>query len=121
MSSFGSFTSILHASAATQMRGGRSNSAINQAVVPPRLAHATRVVETLSAAPGPPPVDLRDARHPVACALEARRGVAARERSGRPGFGNAVSLRVQPQLVLTLREALARASGIKLAFVYGAA
>src|SRR5262249_57812025 len=30
------------------------------------------------------------------------------------------SLRVQPQLVLTLREALARAPGIKLAFVYGA-
>jgi predicted nucleotidyltransferase len=34
-------------------------------------------------------------------------------------FSNAVSLRVQPQLVLTLREALARAPGIKAAFVYG--
>src|SRR5262249_10819422 len=37
------------------------------------------------------------------------------------GLSDAVSLRVQPQLVLALRAALARAPGIKTAFVYGSA
>jgi hypothetical protein len=45
----------------------------------------------------------------------------ARERNGRPAFTTAVSLRVQPQLVLALRAALVRAPGIKAAFVYGSA
>jgi|ERR1043166_6496114 predicted nucleotidyltransferase len=49
-----------------------------------------------------------------------RRGLA-RDRNGRPSFSSAVSLRVQPRLVLALREALVRVRGLKAAFVYGAA
>jgi predicted nucleotidyltransferase len=93
--------------------------AINRAAVRRRLALAARVLDRLRAGLGPSPAELRDAPYLEASVIDRSPGGDGRERDGRPGFSNAVSLRVQPQLVLTLREALARAPGIKAAFVYG--
>jgi predicted nucleotidyltransferase len=53
--------------------------------------------------------------------IDFLRGAESRERKPGSGFTDAVSLRVQPELVLALRGALARAPGIKTAFVYGSA
>lgn len=92
---------------------------VNCAAVRRRLALAGRVVDPLRAGIGPSPAELRDAPCLKAWVIECSSGGDARDQDGRPGFSNAVSLRVQPRLVLTLREALARAPGIKAAFVYG--
>jgi predicted nucleotidyltransferase len=92
---------------------------VNHAAVRRRLALAGRVVDRLRAGLGPSPAELRDAPYLEAWVIEPSPGADAREHEGRPHFSNAVSLRFQPQLVLTLREALARARGIKAAFVYG--
>ncbi len=58
------------------------------------------------------------------CDLEARliefsRGANAPEPNGSPALSNAVSLRVEPELVLALQQALALAPGVKAAFVHG--
>ncbi|HML12323.1 MAG TPA: hypothetical protein VK456_03395, partial [Xanthobacteraceae bacterium] len=79
----------------------------NGAVVGRPVALADRVADRPRDGVDPSRGELRDAPY-----VEA-----SRERNGRA----AVSLRVQPQLVLALREALARAPGIKAAFVYGSA
>jgi predicted nucleotidyltransferase len=94
---------------------------VNRAAVRRRLALAGRVPDRLRAGLGPSQAGLRDAPYLGACVTEPSPGADAREHDGRPGFSTAVSLRVQPRLVLTLREALARAPGIKAAFVYGRA
>jgi predicted nucleotidyltransferase len=70
---------------------------------------------------GPAPVNLREALYREAWVAERRRAAQAREPDPRPDSRNAVSLQVEPQLVLILREALARARGIQAAFVYGPA
>jgi predicted nucleotidyltransferase len=93
---------------------------VNRAAVRRRVALAGRV-DRQCAGLGPSPVELRDAPYLEAWVSERSSRADARDQDGRPGFGNAVSLRVQPQLVLALREALARARGIKAAFVYGSA
>jgi predicted nucleotidyltransferase len=84
-----------------------------------RLARAGRVLDRLRAGLGPSPAELRDAPYLEASVIDRSPGGDGREHDGGPDFSNAVSLQAQPQLVLALRQALARARGIKAAFVYG--
>lgn len=93
--------------------------AVNRAAVRRRMALAGRVLDRLRAGLGPSPAELRDAPYLEAWVIEPSPGADAHEHEGRPRFSNAVSLRVQPQPVLALREALAHSRGIKAAFVYG--
>src|SRR5262245_46691737 len=69
----------------------------------------------------PSAAELHDASYLVASATEPRSGVRACERNGKCDSSTAVSLRVEPHLVLTLIGALVRARGMKAAFVYGSA
>jgi predicted nucleotidyltransferase len=86
-----------------------------------RRVIAARVIDRLRPGLDPSPGELRAAAGLAACGNEGSSGPDPQDDDGRPGFSSAVSLRVQPQLVLALREALARAPGIKVAFVYGSA
>lgn len=65
------------------------------------------------------PAALHDPAFPKASVVEGSRGQHAPERNGVPAFSNAVSLQVQPELVLALRQALAAAPGVRSAFVHG--
>ena len=94
---------------------------LNRAVVRQRLALAGRGVDRPRAGLGPSPAGLRGAPDLETRVIEFPRRADGRECHARAGFRNAVSLRVQPQLVLALRAALVRAPGIKAAFVSGSA
>src|ERR1043166_1654691 len=84
-------------------------------------ARAGRVVGRLGAGLDPSPDEVRAAAGLAACGNEGSRGPDPQDDYGGLGFSSAVSLRVQPQLVLALRQALILARGIKAAFVYGSA
>jgi len=86
-----------------------------------RVPLGDRVVHRMRRRVGPSPAALRDAPCLEPQGTEPSRQADARKDEGRAGFPNAVSLRVQPQLVLALRAALAHVRGIKAAFVYGSA
>jgi hypothetical protein len=64
----------------------------------------------------PPPAVFR---HLEARLREFSHAADAQEQDGRPASRKAVSLKVQPELVLALRQALVLAGGIKAAFVHG--
>jgi predicted nucleotidyltransferase len=89
-------------------------------VAPDRAIRPSRVLARLHAEQRPAG-ELRAHSSVAASAAEPRRGTVARQQDRSPSSKAAVSLRVQPQLVLTLREALVRARGLQAAFVYGPA
>jgi hypothetical protein len=70
------------------------------------------VIDELSTGIAPPTAEFRDNGWPDA---------DAQDENAKPAFSNAVSLRVEPELVLGLQRALGPAAGIKAAFVHGAA
>jgi hypothetical protein len=76
------------------------------------------VIDRLEAGIAPSLTEFRDLE---AWLIDLASGADTRDRNAKSGVSNAVSLRVEPELVLALRQALARAAGIKAAFVHGAA
>jgi hypothetical protein len=81
-----------------------------------RRASTAPVLDCLRTVAAPSPPALPDLE---AWLIGAPQSADAQAQNGTPASRKAVSLRVQPDLVLALREALVLAGGIGAAFVHG--